>query len=643
MENNKSKSNAISFPNSESPIPNSSKGVVLKLSLKDLKHEWILTSCLVMAIAAVLAPLLLLFGLKYGIITWGREYLTQDPLYREIRPMTSKSFNKEWFEQMEKRDDVAFVMPMTRQIAATVKAHVKGKKKKEELNIIPTRAQDPLVLENGAAIPSKKECVLTRIAAEDLQAKVGDTIVARAGRIIGGKYEYGALELKVSGILSVRASELNSMYVRLPILEAVERYKDGQAAPEFGWSGTTPKAYPLYDGLIISLPKKLGKVGEFSLCNRTGFTKIESLNNEQLLAKAGFQVAPEMAVYRLYTLRKPAGEESVTSVKNKLRGKNAHLFPWVAPIKAQLLNSSGEEAAALSLASLSADSAQALATGLSPIPPWGKLQRPTSEILKIMLPADMSIQGENFLLKVDREDGTLSFPVTIMSERAASGNIAFIPAELAGILKLYKSRNIKFDDNLKEFVLFRRGYAGFRMYAKNIFDVDGLRRFFAEKSLPVHTEIKEIKKVIELDRGMTLIFWLLAFVGITGSIASLIASLYASVERKKREMSVLRLIGLSGPKLFRFPIYQGIFIGSGGFILSTVLFGIFSSLINSQFRPYVDKLLGFPMEAGVSFCRIPFFHMLTALTGTVIIAAVAAMVAAMRVTQYDPAEALRDE
>jgi len=547
--------------------------VVFKLSLKDLKHEWILTSCLVMAIAAVLAPLLLLFGLKYGIITWGREYLTQDPLYREIRPMTSKSFNKEWFEQMEQRDDVAFVMPMTRQIAATVKAHVKGKNTKKELNIIPTRAKDPLVLENGAAIPNKKECVLTRIAAEDLQAQMGDTIVAHAGRIIGGKYEYGALELKVSGIL----------------------------------------------------------------------TKIESLNNEQLLAKAGFQVAPEMAVYRLYTLRKPAGEESVTSVKNKLRGKNAHLFPWVAPIKAQLINSSGQEVAALSLASLSAGSAQALATGLSPIPPWGESRRPVSEMLKIMLPADLAIKGDNFSLKVSRENGTLSFPVAIMSERIPTGSIAFIPAELAGILKLYKARNIKFDDSLKEFVLFRRGYAGFRMYAKNISDVDGLRRFFAEKSLPVHTEIKEIKKVIELDRGMTLIFWLLAFVGITGSIASLIASLYASVERKKREMSVLRLIGLSGPKLFRFPIYQGIFIGSGGFILSTVLFGIFSALINSQFRPYVDKLLGFPMEAGVSFCRIPFFHMLAALSGTVIIAAVAAMVAAMRVTQYDPAEALRDE
>lgn len=618
-------------------------GVVFKLALKDLKHEWILTSCLVMAIAAVLAPLLLLFGLKYGIINWGREYLTQDPIYREIRPMASKSFNKKWFEQMAARDDVAFVMPMTRQIAATVKAHIKGRNNKLELNIIPTRTGDPLVLENGAVIPGAQECVLTRIAAQDLQARVGDTVIARAGRIIGGQYEYGSLELTVAGILSVRASELKSMYVRLSVLEAVERYKDGQAVPEYGWAGSTPRAYPLYDGLIISLPQKLGKVAELSLCNRTGFTQIESLNNRQLIDKAGFQLNPERAVYRLYTLRKPAGQESIASVKSKLRGKSAHLFPWVEPIKADLLDSSGKAMASIVLAGLSADAAQARETGLAPIPPWNSPQASGDAKLKIMLPENLSVPNETVVLKVARENGNLSFPVTVAPERAPAGQIALIPSQLAGILKLYQSRNLQFDPERKEFILFRRGYAGFRMYAKSIFDVEGLRRFFADQSLPVHTEIQEIKKVIELDRGMTLIFWLLAFVGVMGGIASLIASLYASVERKKREMSVLRLIGLSGSKLFRFPIYQGIFIGSIGFTLSTILFGVFSTLINSWFRPYVDKLLGFPMEAGVSFCRIPLSHLFGALLGTIIIASFAAMVAAIRVTQFDPAEALRDE
>jgi len=618
-------------------------GIVFRLSVKDLFHEWILTVCLVMAISAVLSPLLLLFGLKYGIIEWGRDYLTQDPRYREVRPLTSKSFNKEWFEQMGRQGDVAFIVPMTRQISATIKANVKDKKEKEELNIIPTNDNDPLIIENGATVPGADECVLTQFAAESLKADVGDVIVARASRIIGSQYEYGTMELKVAGILSVRASELKSMYVQLHILEAVEQYKDGQAVPEFGWAGSTPKAYPQYDGVVIVLPEKMSKIGEYSLCNKTGFTKIEAIDNERLLSLAGFQVSPDMAIYRLYTMRKPAGEESIRSVKNKLRGKNARLFPWISPIEAQLTDASGKEIASLSLHGLSADTGKAEEIGLTPVPGWGESQRATNEMLNLMLPPGLSVQGDHLYIKVSKNNESLTFPVSIMSERTASDKAAFVPAELGGILRLYQSRNIQFDEKLQEFVLFRRGYAGFRMYAKNIFDVDVLRRFFAEKSIPVHTEIKEIKKVIELDRGMTLIFWLLAAVGIAGSVASLVASLYASVERKKRELSVLRLIGLSGPNLFRFPVYQGVLIGTGGFFMSMVLFGVFSRLINNWFRPYVDKLLGFPMEAGVSFCRLPFFHISGALIGTILIAAFAAMVAAMRVTKIEPAEALRDE
>ena len=38
----------------------------VRLAASDFLFEWRLTSCLVLALAAVLAPLLVLFGLKYG-------------------------------------------------------------------------------------------------------------------------------------------------------------------------------------------------------------------------------------------------------------------------------------------------------------------------------------------------------------------------------------------------------------------------------------------------------------------------------------------------------------------------------------------------------------------------------------------------
>jgi putative ABC transport system permease protein len=623
-----------------------SKGSVLWLSWADLRHEWILTLCLITAITAVLSPLFILFGLKYGLIAIYTHYMTQNPVNREMRPLSSRSYDKAWFEEISQRPEVAFIIPNTRQLSATIIAHVKDKEKKEELELIPTAEGDPLILENGTQVPHSGECVLTQYAAGALEAKIGDTLVATASRIVKGKYEYGSIELRVAGILPLRASVRKLMYVQLDILEAVERFKDGQAVPELGWSGDIPKAYPQYDGLVVITPQGLDEVQKRELLIGTGFTKFEELNNDTLLSKTGFQVFPEMGIYFLFTVRKSVGEDSIKNVKRKLSGKKAFVFPYVSPIMARLVDSSQKEIASLNLYALSVDPKKVEEMGISPVPPWGESQTSTQEILKIMLPPDLSIGEENLFLNVIKEDKFLMFPVSVVSERSPISGMAFIPTELAGILRLYQSRDLHYDENHKEFVLARRGYASFRMYARTIYDVDGLRQFFEKQSLPVQSAAEEIRKVVELTTYLDLVFWLIATVGISGTVASLIASLYASVERKKRELGVLRLIGLSGAALFRFPIYQGILLGIGGFLLAITLFEIFSMLINSLFKPHVERLLGFSLSTlnvQQNLCQIPIPYILGAWIGTILIAGCAAMTAAFRVNRIEPAEALRDE
>jgi len=624
------------------PPQRTSKGIVFGLSCADLKHEWILTVCLIMAITAVLSPLLLMFGLKFGIIDTALGFMMTDPRYREIRPLASRTFEPEWFDRMKQRPDVDFIIPMTRSISATIDASLKGKEKREKLSIIPTEAEDPLILENGSLIPGPGECVLTQLAAESLEAKPGDVIIARASRIRGSGFEYGSMDLKVAGILNIRASGLKSIYVQLNILEAVERFKDGQAVPEYGWDGSTPKAYPLYDGLVIVMPEKLSKVKELGLCNRTGFVKIETLTPEALYEKAGYRVSEDMIIYHLYTLKTPAGEESISEVRRRLRGKNARLFPWIAPIQAELINSSGKITSPLTLQVLSADRADVEKTALCPAPEWIGADE-ESTLTTIMLPPVISADEGPYTLRIEKKGEYLEFPVSIATPRSESNTIALIPDTLGGILRLHQKRNIRYHKKEGEFILFRQGYAAFRLYTNTIFDVDALRKFFEKDSLLVNTELLAINKVINLNKGMGLIFILLATVGITGCAASLTASLYASVERKKRELSVLRLIGLSGFNLFRFPVYQGIMIGAGGFLSSLFLFYAFAALINQWFRPYVEKLIGFALAEGVSFCRLPLPHLSGAFIATLSLAALAAVIAAFRITRIEPAEALRDE
>jgi putative ABC transport system permease protein len=612
-----------------------SRGIVFGLAKSDLKHEWILTVCLVMAVAAVLSPLLLLFGLKYGTIATLRHRQVEDPRNREIRPMVAKSFTRDWVEAMRKRPDVAFVVPTTRQISATVDVQsVKGGPK-AALDIAPTQAGDPLLLENGSPVPKEGECVLTYTAAEELKLKPGDQVTAKAKRIKGSRYESAELKLTVAGVLTPRGGVRKMIFVHLPVLEAVEAFKDGRAVPEYGWPGATAGAYPVYDGVVAALPQALDKLGEVMLINNTGFTRISKPSAQELSGLTGFKMGDHMQLYLLATRTKPVGEESLGAVKGKLRGKGATLLPTVKPMPADLLGPDGKKLAEISLAGLSVDPAMAADLKVEPTPPWGKGQGEFKDLSRIMLPQGMEQPAGPYQIRLTKGKEKLTIPVTVLAERNPASTSALAPAALAGMLNLFSQRNLGYEEQTGQLVLARRGYAGFRMYAATIDDVPVLKDVLESKGIGVHTEAERIRDVIELDTYLTLIFWLIAVVGIVGGMASLVASLYASVERKKRELAVLRLLGLSGGKLFRFPIYQGMVIALGGYLVAMAFFQTLAAIINSLFAQHLQE--------GESFCTLPWLHALTALAATLGIAILAATLAAWRVTRIEPAEALRDE
>jgi len=89
-----------------------------RLATRDYLHEWQVSGCFVLALAAVLGPMLVLFGLKFGIVGGMLDQLIEDPRNREIRPVGSGRYSPAWVDEMWKRDDVAFVVPRTRSIAA---------------------------------------------------------------------------------------------------------------------------------------------------------------------------------------------------------------------------------------------------------------------------------------------------------------------------------------------------------------------------------------------------------------------------------------------------------------------------------------------------------------------------------------------
>ena len=143
------------------------KRLTLELALADLRHEWVLTLCMVLALAAVIAPLMLLMGLKYGTVQTLRDRLVQDPRFREIKPAQTREYPKDWFRTMVGRPEISFLTPTV--LPASSIISVKDPSGGHKLwDLVPTGDGDPLLLENGGTIPGPHECVLSRSAAETL-------------------------------------------------------------------------------------------------------------------------------------------------------------------------------------------------------------------------------------------------------------------------------------------------------------------------------------------------------------------------------------------------------------------------------------------------------------------------------------------
>ena len=187
---------------------------VFGLAAAHLRHEWILTLCLVSALAAVLAPLLILLGLKEGTIETLRDRLVQDPVYREIRPALTRTFDQQWLERLRQHPGVAFLTPTI--LPASSMLHLRGGAGENELiDLIPSAPGDPLLLENGGRIPLEGECVLSSEAARRLGVTTGAMVTARVTRSRAGHLETVQQSLVVVAVLSPRAGTLRWILSRM--------------------------------------------------------------------------------------------------------------------------------------------------------------------------------------------------------------------------------------------------------------------------------------------------------------------------------------------------------------------------------------------------------------------------------------------
>ncbi|NLC70780.1 MAG: FtsX-like permease family protein [Desulfuromonadaceae bacterium] len=600
------------------------------LAASHLCHEWILTLCLVVALAAVISPLLVLLGLKYGTIQTLRERLVEDPVFREIRPTQTREFAPPWFDEVSSWPGVAFLTPTILPLSSVIHVVPRDGGKNGLFDLIPTAPGDPLLLENGAPVPVEGEAVVTAEAAKRSGCQAGGEMTVRVSRSRGGRSEQVEARLKVVSVLDPRAGSLARVYAPLSFVLDVEAYKEGYGAPGRGWAGQTPDPYASFDGAVLLLSEPLFPIARTGLIINTGFGRIAEMSGETVHELFGFLPPGGFAAYDLSAPGASITTSNLQAVGQKLRGRDRVLLPYVRGIELML------QGQALHPIGLSLDADQGALLQVEPLP-WGGSRGNLPQdgrLLQVLAPASQApAKGGTVAASFTGMEGELAFKLHLSGSTSLARPV--VPVELLGILRTATQRKVLFDPNTERFQMARGGYRGFRLYARSIDDVPALYEKLKTQGVEVMAEVEAIERIRTLDRGLSRLFWLISLLSLFGGTSVLVSSLYAAVERRRRDLGVLRLLGFARRHVFFFPVAQGLIISALGLAAGFAGYGILALAIN---RAFASEL-----APGEAFCFLPASYIPLFSMATIFLAALASLVAAWRATCIDPAEVIREQ
>ena len=207
--------------------------MIFKLAVSSLRFNRLISLSLIGALCSVIAPLLLLFSLRYGIISSLENNLKSSPVNLELKLKTGYKLDESFFKDLENNPKIDFVLPLTRSLSTTVDIAFNGKIKRE-LSAIPTKKGDPLLRASKLDDTlDATEVYLSENLAHDLGIKSGDSIKYIVSRITDGARQNSVVNFAVKGIVKKEYLSTNAIIVNFDTLIYMEDFKDGYEPPVF--------------------------------------------------------------------------------------------------------------------------------------------------------------------------------------------------------------------------------------------------------------------------------------------------------------------------------------------------------------------------------------------------------------------------
>ena len=202
--------------------------MLFKLALRHLFFERMMTICQIAALACIMAPLLLLFSLRFGILTELHNKLMNDPKVLSLTLDMSYRLDASFFENLAARPEVGFVVPQITALNALVDLKFPGAAVR--ISVLPTKPGDPVVLSSNLSFEQplgSDEAFISYNLAQLRGLKVGDVVTMVVSRTRNGVRESVRTSLKLRGIVEERFVNDDCLLLNLDLVNAIDDYRNG--------------------------------------------------------------------------------------------------------------------------------------------------------------------------------------------------------------------------------------------------------------------------------------------------------------------------------------------------------------------------------------------------------------------------------
>lgn len=203
------------------------------LAMQDLWHDRKVSLCIAASLVAVIAPLLLLFGLKYGVVSQLHDQLLNDPRNLEVKMLSSGNYDDAWITTLRGQPETGFAIGQTRSLNTQADLVAGLQRFVENAEIIPTNGADPLLNDPRSALQGN-DVILSFSAAKRLQVVPGDSVRLRAARRLEGLNERAELSVNVIAVLDAAQFNRPAAFVAPQLLLDLERFRDGYRVASVG-------------------------------------------------------------------------------------------------------------------------------------------------------------------------------------------------------------------------------------------------------------------------------------------------------------------------------------------------------------------------------------------------------------------------